>query len=252
MDNYGQYDRERYLILKNIPKELRKVLKENRAYVAGGSITSVFSNQKINDYDIYFSELSKMNNVLNFLQENWSLEPVVSTENSETFEIFTPIENKIDIQGNPEKINIQIITRQNCIGIIKSVISLFDFTIVQAAYSFEFDHFVFINENVFLKHLIQKRLVFNIKTPFPISSLIRIKKYLDRGYSINGIELIKMALLIRDTEIDTYEDFKIAINGVDDAILKDFFENNPENEAFNTHKAIEKLDMYIGKLFEID
>lgn len=48
------YDSEKRKLLENIPEDIYEILKEQQCFVAGGAITSLFTNRKINDIDVYF------------------------------------------------------------------------------------------------------------------------------------------------------------------------------------------------------
>lgn len=48
------YEFEQKKLYNYLGKVLVESLKRNRAYIAGGSITSLFCNREINDFDIYF------------------------------------------------------------------------------------------------------------------------------------------------------------------------------------------------------
>jgi len=57
----------------NNPK-LLEILKSAKCFIAGGAITSIFSNRDINDIDVYFRDFNSLNHVLqaifNVYEEN--------------------------------------------------------------------------------------------------------------------------------------------------------------------------------------
>ena len=48
------YKKEEYILRKSIGEELVKLFTKHNCVLAGGAITSIFSGNRINDYDIYF------------------------------------------------------------------------------------------------------------------------------------------------------------------------------------------------------
>ena len=57
----------------------------------------------------------------------------------------------------------------------------------------------------FLKDNIQKKLVVNTNTAYPLVTATRILKYQLKGYSIDVFELIKLTLTINKLNINSYK-----------------------------------------------
>ena len=57
----------------------------------------------------------------------------------------------------------------------------------------------------FLKDNIQKKLVVNTNTAYPLVTATRILKYQLKGYSIDVFELTKLALTINKLNINSYK-----------------------------------------------
>ena len=105
---------------------------------------------------------------------------------------------------------------------------MFDFTINMAslaytykerddrAYDLESD---FVFDGRFFIDNMSKSLVFNKNTLYPINSLFRVKKYQERGYNINTLELMKIALRISQMEIKTIGDIKNQVTGLSSDIM---------------------------------
>lgn len=192
--------------LKAIPN-LMDLLINNDVLLCGGALTSVFSSNEINDYDLYFKNKKSFDKV-NVFFVNAGYTPVFESSCAITYSLSgnykSPFINstlKIQLVKLDEYSNLSA----------KEIIDMFDFTVCQAAYSFKEDSFI-INEN-FLSHLLEKKLVFNTKALYPIVSIFRIKKYEKRGYKIDVLELIKLIMCINQLNLTTYGDVARHIKG---------------------------------------
>ena len=99
--------------------------------------------------------------------------PIISGKN--TIVMRTPSAITYKING----IVFQVILLDELLGSPNEIINQFDFTVTQGAYDCSCDNFTFGKD--FLKHIAQRRLVFNLKANYPIASLFRVNKYLKKG-----------------------------------------------------------------------
>lgn len=65
----------------------------------------------------------------------------------------------------------------------------------------------------------KRKLVFNEDTKYPITSLARAIKYIDRGYNLSGYEQVKISLAINSIVIKDYKDLKKQLQGIDTSIF---------------------------------
>lgn len=197
--------REAYNLLHKVPQtfmEFIKALEKDKLiYIAGGAITSVFTKQKIRDYDLYFNNMDTYNKIFDYLKSKGA-KNIFSTNNAETLKW--------------EGVKWQLIKCAN--GTINEIFNSFDFSICMGAYDLKNDCFI-IHKN-FMAHNAQRRLVFHEGTKYPICSLIRTRKYMFRGYFLTGIEYIKMALCINKIRIETWADLKFHLQGIDTLFLE--------------------------------
>lgn len=206
-------DREKYLLLKFIDKDLVDVLKGNKCIIAGGAVTSVFSGSRINDYDIFFREKEAIKVVRDYLDgEDSKYEWVISTDTAITYKPKKE-HRKLGLR------TIQLIILPETIGLGPAdLIRDFDFTICMGAYSFYPESFTLCQD--FLKHIAQKRLIFNTNSKYPLSSLFRTRKFMNRGYRISGSETIKLGLSINNLNIKTFGELRRHLLGIDTLFLK--------------------------------
>lgn len=207
-------------------------------YLAGGAITSIFTNQPINDYDIYPKSQEDLENSVIYLMEDGYFNVFASDKALSFVKGETTIQIMLfDIFETPEKI-----------------FSCFDFTINMAALDIDKKEFTFHKD--FLKHCSQRFLKFNINTKFPYISARRVQKYKDRGYTIGNGEFMKILLACQNKPINSWESFKIQMGGVygdkieipedtifsleaaEEALFKIKFDNSKEPNGYNSIESI--------------
>lgn len=65
-----------------------------------------------------------------------------------------------------------------------------------------------------LEALLAKELIY-VGSKYPIASLIRMRKFIDRGWRINAGQVLKMSLQISELDLKNYEVLKEQLTGVD-------------------------------------
>lgn len=203
-------------------EDLVEDLKAYNAIIAGGTITSLFSNNEINDIDVYFRSEE---DTIAFVEQVWNDQRhVVSCTNKA-------------LQFMYEDVNVQVIHFEyfkNAYDIFKT----FDFTACMGAYDFKKEKFILHNE--FVKHNSQRLLKFNSNTAFPIVSLLRVQKYKEKGYTISKPEFIRIVLTCMKLEINTYEELKDQLGGMYGVNLDKLFEDVDEGN-FNLQDALDVI-----------
>jgi hypothetical protein len=199
----SNFQREEYLLRGSISKAVWAELKDSQAYIAGGAMTSIFSGNKINDIDIYFSDVAGKDKTCDYFLKLKGSVLSFETVKAKTFKYKNQIYQLI---VHPDLI----------VPTPQALFDFYDFTICMGAYNFR--KFV-LHEN-FFQHLSQRRLIFNHKTKYPICSLMRVRKFLERGYKISYTELIKIALSVHGLNLDSLSVLKDQLEGIDALFLK--------------------------------
>ncbi|WP_372011400.1 hypothetical protein NBRC13296_12640 [Paenibacillus chitinolyticus] len=197
--------------------------KKHEVYVAGGAITSLFSNREINDIDVYFRSEDSL---VEFIEEAW--------EDSDWVNALT--KKSIMITMGKER-NVQLI-HFKYFSEASDIFNEFDFTACMGAFDFKTENFV-LHDN-FLKDNAQRMLRFNKNTAFPIVSLLRVQKYKDKGYTISKPEFIRIALKCMDLQIKDAEDLKEHLGGMY-GINYDKMIQLEEGEEFSLDNVIDKI-----------
>jgi len=155
-------------VVKRIPYDLIKVMQKDewqgKIFLAGGFIRAVIANEKINDIDLFTQDANLL--VSEFL----------ATEAYETINAYT-----IRTLRYP----IQIVKRWKY-DTAEKVINDFDFSLCQAVIYYQDNHWQSLCSERFYIDLSAKRLIYTrpIREEEPAGSLIRVGKYLKKGYSI--------------------------------------------------------------------
>lgn len=235
--------RESYLLRKYLGDEAIKGLRVCNAIIAGGSITTLFTGQKIRDWDIYFRGPTDCEKAKTWFDINGDLHN--QTDTSMSYRL-----------GKQEK-PYQLIVMPELFGDPQTIFSYYDFTVCMGAYQFfedgQKEGFIFGDD--FFKHIGQRRLVFHVGTKYPICSLLRVMKYVKRGFFITGMELMKIGLAVHALKIETYADLRRQLQGIDTAFLADLTDQMKDGEPLGAKKYIREefmtmIELYVAKRYE--
>lgn len=211
-----------------------KYLKTKKAFIAGGALTSALTNKKINDFDIYFRTEKECKEAIEYFTSLNGYKCVAVTDNAVTFEKQYEFLDK--------KVVIQLIKAENLINeCIYDTISNFDFTINMAAYDMLSGNIIAHVD--FYKDNMKRTLVFNEDTLYPIISMHRAIKYIERGYKLSGYEQVKIALAINNLKMRNYKDLKIQLQGIDTSVFVDLTEKLMENPDTEYNYSVIKNKM---------
>lgn len=166
------------------------------AFAAGGAVTSVFTNQPINDVDVYF----KSREDFEYAVESAYEDGLWCADASKRAVTFT------DNGGTPVQY-----MHFDFFPTAADIFEAFDFTVCMGAYDYDAKEFVFHPD--FLKHNSQRFLRFNPGTRYPLASAVRTLKYQSRGYTLGKGDMLKIALACRGVEISTWDQLKDQIGG---------------------------------------
>lgn len=243
-------------VLNVLGVELYSTFKKFDVILAGGSIRGLYQQTKpkevvenqnenveqkdytkedaIKDLDIYFRSIDNFYNLRDDLL-SLGYEEVFCSLNADTFKA----------EG---KLPIQLIKLDYCMGEPEDIIRKFDFSICAGAFDFKTEEFVldehFENDNN------KRKIRFNTNTQFPIASLIRINKYIaKKGYKVNSIELLKIALSINNLKMVDYRDLKAQLNGIDTSLLQPLTDTLMNGEKYDINAFLDKMNDYLESVW---
>ncbi len=214
-------------------------LQEFNAMLCGGAILSVFTNSKINDYDFYFRTKDDANSMSRWLSDN-GYACVFESDNA---------------RSHSKDIKIQIMGIKNPDLLAKSpnhIFDVFDFTCCMGAYDFKTKSFCL--DSKFLTSIASKTLEFNPLTKYPICSLFRTIKYQRRGFQLNGLEMINIAMSINMVDIRTYGELITQLRGIDTELLNDFCETikDKKEEEFSVKDFFKLFNNWRDSLYDLN
>ena len=207
------------------------MLKENKCVLAGGAITSLMCGREVNDYDLYFTTQSGLDNVVA------NVFGVTEEEHIDAFDLIANhvTERSFLAKDKWSKTELQFI-HYKVYDNVKEIFNSFDFHACMGAFDFSTEDFVF-HEN-FFKDNSQRTLTFNKNTDFPIVSALRVDKYREKGYKISKKEMLRVLFAVVNKNYISWESVISEIGGL--------YGITPE-ELFNTDVPF-SIDAVIDQL----
>lgn len=270
--------------IANIDNEtVVKAIKEN-AIVTGGALVSLLNGEKPNDYDIYFKTLESCKLVAEYYANKWNethskkVEIRVENDRVECFisskgmvidedetgiddntEPYTSENEENPTEENPEikkpkyrpryfstnaislSNKIQIVIR--FWGEVSEIHKNYDFEHCKCSYDW-YENKVDLPVKA-LECIINKELQYS-GSKYPLCSIIRTRKFIARGWTINAGQYVKMALQLNELDLKDLNVFKDQLIGVDSAYFNAVIE-------YLIRKKEEKPDFDIDNryLFEV-
>lgn len=214
--------------LQNAVGELWDLLAEHNAIIAGGAITSVFTNRPINDIDVY------LRSEADFLK-------LIDQINNTQTRIVDFTKKAILLLHGESKVQLIVF---DYFQDAAAVFDAFDFSCVMGAYDMRVGQFRFHPEFFYANST--RTLKFHTGTRYPLVSLMRVQKYTGRGYKISNAELTKIALAVAALNIDSHEELLDHMGGMYGTLLaEDIFDLS---KPFDLETVMSELneDMFVN------
>lgn len=234
-----KYTKELQKLKSAFPEGLWTALAEHGCIIAGGAITSVFTNAEINDYDIYFRSKEDFTKIFKEVYREYEYggngygDLEYDLTYSDGIAAIVTKKALLLFQGNAK---IQFIVNA-FYETPEDIFDHFDFTCCMGALRMQDETFV-LHED-FLKHNAQKYLSFNPGTLYPLVSALRANKYKDRGYTISKSQMLRILLAVNAKEIDTWEVLMDEMGGMYGTPPEEIFDIAKE---FSLELAMEQLE----------
>lgn len=258
--------------------EIKKTIQEN-AIVTGGALVSLLTGEEPNDYDIYFKTKESAAAVANYYAGIWNkshrdkaqvqiqvdeatgrITAFVSSAGiaAEDGEPAIDDATEPDVQETPEESKtekpkyrpryfstnaislsdkIQIVIR--FYGSVEDIHTNYDFVHCTCSYDFK-ENRVNLPARA-LEAIINKELYYT-GSKYPLCSIIRTRKFVSRGWTINAGQFLKMALQLNEFDLKDLNVFKDQLAGVDSAYFNEAIsriqerkEKEPDFEIDNTY-----------------
>ena len=236
-------------------EKLVKKLRKN-ILVSGGSITSMLLNEEVNDYDIYINDMSVLKSLVQYYINpfsdisildgrtdmdkcEWMLDKLsvakrtlkedqiklyfsevvwkrVNEDKPEEDMNYTPMFFSPNAISLSDKIQIVLRFHGDNVAIHKT----FDF--IHATNYFTFHDWLVTNKDA-LESILTKQLRYQWSL-YPLTSIIRIKKFVKRGWNISAGEMLKMMLQVSDLDLKDPDVLEEQLIGVDVAYFNTLIE----------------------------
>ena len=226
--------------LKSIKnKKLREEVKES-IILTGGAIANLFLTEPVNDFDLYFNNSKTLTKLVQYYIKEFKINKLQIEETAsrvfciiksdgainlgpyEETNVYKPVfitDNSITLTDQ-----IQLITR--FVGSPEEIHKNFDF--VHATNYWTYKDKLVTNQNA-LETLLTKELRYK-GSLFPLCSLIRIRKFVKRGFTINAGQILKMCLQVSKLNLDDHLVLREQLIGVDSAYFSAFLEILDQNK----------------------
>ena len=228
------YNNELNKLKKGFPSSLWEALADHGCIIAGGAITSVFTNTEINDYDIYFRSKEDFTKIFQEIYHDYydgTLE-----YNLGFYDVTASVVTKKALLLFHGEAKIQFIVN-DFYQTPEQIFEHFDFSCCMGALTMQDEKFV-LHDN-FLKHNAQKYLHFNPKTLFPLVSALRVDKYSKKGYSISKAQMLKVLCAVNAKNIDSWDKLIDELGGMYGTKAEDIFDTT---KPFSLESAMEALE----------
>lgn len=268
--------------VKSVPKEMREEMRDN-IIVTGGCIVSMFLQEKVNDYDVYFKDGKFLIKYLKYLKTIMSdeykfdnIEVRVYEGNSDKQKEHKLIEsgdrvcmflrsmgvmkeNKKAEKYHPVMITDNAVSLKGDIQLISrfwgepaEIHKNFDYIHVRSYWTYREG---VITPPEALEAILTKELKYR-GSLYPIASLIRMRKFIRRGWSINAGEIVKMAFQVSDLNLKDPLVLADQLMGVDMSYFLHFIEQIrkaiDEGKEITPTYVMEVLDEVFEKEHELD
>lgn len=185
--------------------ELKELVK-TKTFLTGGCFKALYHGQEVNDYDFYFVDEESKDKFLKLINNGMS--------KSESFtdikKLYLGFKYRSEFTMTfllNKTIKIQFITKY--MGLPEKVTGNFDFEHTKNYYLPALDAFN-INEEI----LHNKKLIFNERASHPINALKRMQKFIQQDWTIDDVEIMKIAESINKLNLDDEKEYREQASGM--------------------------------------
>jgi hypothetical protein len=215
-------------------EEIKKILSEN-TFITGGCIPSMMMNEFVNDFDVYFEKQEDVNKVKKYYKSQ-------IIDKTKKFHVKLITDNAINLSDK-----IQLITRFT--GMPEEVTKNFDWAHIKSYYKYP-DKLVIIPDTYRL--IVEKELIYT-GSKYPLSSLLRLKKYIKKGWNVSTKTMVHIVLdILKEFNKNKKESIKQKSFS---EMIEEFQENEKESKDIENEEFIiedEQIEFDEKNNFEVD
>lgn len=229
--------------------EVAQTIKDS-AIITGGALVSLLTGEEVNDYDVYFRTKEACVKVAQYYVDKWNkehnddvfLEVDEEQKTSGSVKIYVQSsgvaeskDNEDDSKYVPIFLSSNAITLSNKVqivirfyGEVEDIHKNYDFVHCTCSWT-SWDNEVQLPAKA-LECIINKELIY-VGSRYPLCSIIRTRKYIERGYTINAGQYVKMALQLNELDLNNIDTLKEQVTGVDSYYFKALLEDMQHNKS---------------------
>lgn len=212
-------------------ERVRELVKEN-SVITGGSIASMLLDEKVNDYDIYFTNAETVEAVSGYYVKKFNKKHGTAAKVVDDDDVRGDRRISIFVQGTgyikaekkikeyaPACLTSNAITLEGDIQLIirfygdpEEIHANYDFVHCTNYWS-SAKRKVFLNSDA-LEALITKELRY-MGSRYPLASIIRSRKFIQRGWHINAGQYLKMVLQLHEINLSDERTLCDQLTGID-------------------------------------
>ncbi len=155
---------------------VQKIIKE-KSFITGGCISSMLSDAFVNDYDIYFHTSTDADIVREYFKSQ-------KPDYTKKYHVKLITDNAINLSDK-----IQLITKFT--GSPSEVTDKFDWQHIKSYYDCNTEK-LHLTSDVY-QLVVEKDLIYT-GSDYPLSSLMRLKKYIKKGWNVSNTTILHIAL----------------------------------------------------------
>jgi hypothetical protein len=235
----------------------------NHTICAGGAITSMLMGTKVNDYDFYFDSFEAVRSVLSYFtkKENgvvgWYSAPFTNIKGESESRVFLQAADGMVATAEKSKYSARFFS-DNAISLNGKVQLILRFygTPEQIFKNYDFIHCTcywssstgIVAPKKALESILTKELYYQ-GSLYPICSILRIRKFIKRGWKISAGQVLKMILQVSEVDLTHRATLRDQLVGVDMLYLKGFLDAalNSEDESVDLNFITGLLDEAFGE-----
>lgn len=182
--------------------EMHDALVEAKAILAGGAVLSNFTHEEVNDVDVYFRSKESMTEAFIRVTKDWDTVYLGHTDKS------------ITLKDRETEAVVQFIYFEYFEN-AEAVFEAFDFTVCMAAVEMHGENnYELVMHPQFLSDVASRTLHFNNGTRFPYTSLVRTRKYAEKGFKLGKGNLLAIGAACATKPITSWDDAREQLGGV--------------------------------------
>jgi hypothetical protein len=254
--------------IKTVDNEQLRIRIRPAVIVTGGAITSMLLGEIPNDFDVYFSDITLATDLAQYYAAKMTnLETFVITPRGDNSGVCLEVKHKNFITAD-STFNFNVMTSvdtekyeplfisANAITLSDKIQLIFRFVgdpdVIHENYDFVHTKNYWTNANgvVFngaaLAATLAKELVYT-GSKYPLCSMFRIKKFIERGWTITAGDMLKIAWDINELDLKNVDVLKEQLIGVDYMYFLDLIrkmeQNKEENNIWDRAYIMDLIDL---------